>query len=64
MVRFVRLLVPVLALLAGCGASVSFWAWDHKPGECREAEDYGNGYWERGFCRDGKGVLLWSTWVF
>lgn len=50
------------AAVSGC-AGLSGTAWDHGT-ECREQEDlHPNGYFARGFCRDGQGALLWVVWA-
>jgi hypothetical protein len=66
--RLMVILAALAALVAleGCTpVGVSASGWNRTARECREAEDYGNGYWEKDvFCRQGTGVLVWSHWRF
>ena len=59
-------LAPLLLLLClgGCATlSASAWSGDAEKCEHAEEREHGNGYWSVA-CREGKGVLVWSTWIY
>lgn len=62
-VRLGLLLLATIALISGCAfAGVRGTAWDNRPEDCWR--EHPNGLWERDHCREGKGALVWSTWIF
>lgn len=60
-----RLVAPIfLALVvSGCALSTSAWSGDARKCEHADERAHGNGYWSVS-CREGKGVIVWSTWVY